>query len=168
MTFHCNDIEAVELFDFVATRQSGQSVMAYPENTTDHDRVGELCIDINKLKATSNQWLIEIEFNGIAINDDSMANGSLTILRVNYQVIDDLNATLETRILNRQLWHGHNIPNPMFKMTLFCMINLNDTLLTSAKWIILCHYSFHSYGAGPDSLYAQLRLVPLDPQTRDW
>ena len=96
-----------------------------------------------------------------------MANGLLTILRVNYRVIDDLNATLETRILSRQLWdsRSHNIPNPMFKTTLFRMIDLNKMSLALAKWIILRHYSFHSCGAGPDSLYTRLRSVPLDPQT---
>ena len=139
--------------------------MTFPNNTTDHNMVGELRISADKLKTISGQWLIEIEYSGIGINSNKQ-DDSLAILKLNIKLLDDLDATLSSILIGKQIVHKYmdNVPNPMFKTTLFHMVNLIVDAPT-AKWITLCHYTMHLWGTSADSRYARLQLAPLDAKT---
>ena len=135
-------------------------VVTYPKITTDHNMVVELQISADKLKTISGQWLIEIEYSAIGINSNKQdrTNDSLAILKLNIKLLDDIDATLSSILIGRQLIHKYtdNMPNPMFKTTLFHMVNLVMDAPTT-KWIALCHYTMHSWGTSTDSMYARLR-----------
>ena len=143
-------------------------VMAYPKNTTDHNMVGELLISADKLKTISGQWLIEIEYSAIGINSNKQnrTNNSLAILKLDIKLLDQANVTLSSILIGRQIVHKFtdNIPNFMFKTTLFHMVDLVIDAPT-AKWITLHHYTMHSWGTSTDSTYARLKLVLLDART---
>ena len=172
-TFHCNDrsIGTVRLCSDETTLvyyYPTTTVLAYPTNTTEYNMVGELQINADKLKTISKQWLIEIEYNAIGINSNKQNNthDSLAILKLNIKLLDQAGATLNSILVSRQMVHKftNNIPNPMFKTTLFHMVNL-ITAAPTAKWIALRHYTMHSWGTSTDSTYAKLWLIPLDART---
>ena len=93
-------------------------------------------------------------------------NDSLAILKLNIKLLDEIDATLSSILTDKQLIHKFtdNMPKPMFKTTLFHMVNLVMDAPT-AKWITLCHYTMNSWDTSTDSTHARLRLVPFDAKT---
>ena len=149
----------------VVVRLESGSVVSRPRSTHFGSQVGELRIDLQRLKDFSFKWLIEIYLG--STYDDSSSNAlRYQNIKINFALLDPEGShggstSMQSRL--KGFHRGHNVRNQAFANAFDYFLDLNALPPTQKRYLAIRHYVHEKGGAlAMQAVTAKLMLSPLD------
>ena len=73
-------------------------IQAFPSNTTDKERVGELPVNVEPLKTISDMWMVKLKYYG-STKPANIGHDNLFILKTNIRLLTSSGDQLDTEML---------------------------------------------------------------------
>ena len=159
-SFQC-DLQYKDVFDFVVLKMNQQNVIpAFPSNTINKERVGELRVNVEPLKTISDMWMVKLKYYG-STKPANVGHDNLLILKTNIRLLTSSGDQLDTEVLRytHVSKSANSLRHQLHCVPMWCLLNLS--LYTRASQIAIHSYCFQAYGFQDNKAFATIMLEPL-------
>ena len=168
--FHCNNRLLSKCFDLVSihspTQSGSKHVVSMPGDTRFRKRIGEVCLDLDILSETSDQWLIEVKKH-FAVKPSQQPSQQMHS-KTNFAILDDRGVVL-TSLTKSTLQPTHFIQQQninttqLFSNNHFHFLDITKTKqdFPTSKYMAICQYANH-LGTVNGQYHGKLMLIPLN------
>ena len=169
-SFHCNNGLLSKCFDLVSiyspTQSGSKHVVSMPGDTRFRERVGEVCLDLDILSETSDQWLIEVKKH-FAVKLSQQPSQQMHS-KTNFAVLDDrgvmLTSSMKSTLQPTHFIQQQNInTTQLFSNNHFHFLDITETKqdFPNSKYMAIHQYANH-LGTVNGQYYGKLMLIPLN------